>query len=290
MLRIEVIAPSSSPKSLDLVYQSVEFMSAHGFIVNFDESIFDTSYKYHSNSAEYRLQHLLSSLHNDDVDIIWPVMGGFGASEIANHVIDSEIDIKKPKILCGFSDITALHTTLHEKLLCIHSPVFRQMHKYSSINDYSLMQTIDCLKHKTWKIEDLAPILHNSQDSISGKVMGGNLCVLCTSFGTRWQPDLSNSILLLEDINENAARIDRMLTHIKNTYSCNSISAVVFGTFDGVESEDLLQHTILRFAESVPCPVYRSRSFGHGESNLPFIIGKTGTITRQAEQFVLSNI
>ena len=124
---------------------------------------------------------------------------------------------------------------------------------------------------------------------INAKIMGGNLCLVESTLGTKYAPDLRNKILFLEDIDERGYALERALEHLRHANAFKGIKAVLFGDFvGGIERDgkDLTLKALKRFAESSDFPVLRGVESGHGAlvRSLPLntrcelYTGKRGTL------------
>ena len=108
--------------------------------------------------------------------------------------------------------------------------------------------------------------------SLTGKLTGGNLCLLTCSLGTAWQTNPRDKILFLEDIDERGYRVDRMLTHLQQAQAFEGVKAIIFGDFvRGMEANgtSLIPPVLKRFAESTSIPIFSLPGCGHGAENFP---------------------
>jgi muramoyltetrapeptide carboxypeptidase len=140
--------------------------------------------------------------------------------------IDYDALSRTPKPIIGYSDITALHAAVQRKcrLVTYHGPTAREaMPDFSrdSFRRAVVMQTDSC---------GVAPNAREINAGVAeGRLVGGNLAVLASLCGTPFAPDLSDGILVLEDINEPVYRIDRMLQQLMLAGALNGCRAIVFG-------------------------------------------------------------
>lgn len=229
-----------------------------------------------ANQDEVRLSHLKNSLNDPSADVIWLLYGGYGLTRLIPHLFSMEKP-KKEKLFIGFSDGSALHIFLNQiwNWPTLHGPCAWQIAK-KDVGIKTIEKVLYLLNrglsHHT--LPTLKPFnkIARTIFSLSGKIIGGNLCVLQCSLGTRWQMNPSGKILFLEDIEERGYRIDRMLTHLQQAHIFENIKAVIFGDFVGGMEEDgtsLVFPVLQRFAEHVDLPVFYLPGCGHGDENLP---------------------
>jgi muramoyltetrapeptide carboxypeptidase len=172
-----------------------------------------------------RLHDINLALRDPKIDGIWCLRGGYGILRILPG-IDYDALSRTPKPIIGYSDITALHAAVQRKcrLVTYHGPTAREaMPDFSrdSFRRAVVMQTDSC---------GVAPNAREINAGVAeGRLVGGNLAVLASLCGTPFAPDLSDGILVLEDINEPVYRIDRMLQQLMLAGALNGCRAIVFG-------------------------------------------------------------
>jgi muramoyltetrapeptide carboxypeptidase len=172
-----------------------------------------------------RLNDLNRALRDPKIDAIWCLRGGYGMMRILPGV-DYDAILRSPKVIIGYSDITALHAAVQRRcrLVTFHGPTARQ-----PLSDFSrgsfqraiVTQTDSC---------GIAPGAREiNAGQAEGRLAGGNLSVLAALAGTPYAPDLTDSILILEDVNEPVYRIDRMFQQLKLTGMLSGCRAIAFG-------------------------------------------------------------
>jgi len=172
-----------------------------------------------------RLNDINGALRDPSVDAIWCLRGGYGMIRILAG-IDYDALSRSPKAIIGYSDITALHAAVQRKcrLITYHGPTAREPLTDFSRDSFEraiVRQTDPC-----GTAPNARAITHGTAD---GRLVGGNLAVRASLCGTPFMPDLSDGILILEDINEPVYRIDRMLQQLKLSGVLNACKAIVFG-------------------------------------------------------------
>lgn len=172
-----------------------------------------------------RLNDLNQALRDPNVDAIWCLRGGYGMMRILAG-IDYDALSRTPKAIIGYSDVTALHAAVQRKcrLVTYHAPTARETLTDSSRDSFrrALVDQVDSCGVAANAREINAGVAE-------GRLVGGNLAVLASLCGTPFAPDLTDGILILEDINEPVYRIDRMLQQLKLAGALNGCKAIVFG-------------------------------------------------------------
>ena len=275
---VDIIAPSSRchPSVLENMKHLIESWDLKCHI---PEELFGDSLLY-ANSDEKRLQHLKLALLNTTSKAVWCLLGGFGATKLIPEL--SKIDppsIRKSFI--GFSDITALHLFLTEKWgwSTIHGPSGYQasLNKISK-DSVNLLKTTLCNEDCSLAYDQLIPLNTFAQidGQINASVIGGNLHLIQASIGTSWQINSVDKILFIEETNERAYRIDRVLEHLRQVGIFDRVKAVLLGDFIDKGEPDgrfLVQEIIQEFARECAFPVLQIRNIGHGQINNPLLFG-----------------
>jgi muramoyltetrapeptide carboxypeptidase len=172
-----------------------------------------------------RLNDINRAIRDPKIDAIWCLRGGYGIMRILPE-IDYDALSRTPKAIIGFSDITALHAAVQRKcrLVTYHGP-----HSREALSDFSR----DSLRRAVIEQTDscgVAPSAREINAGVAeGRLVGGNLALLASLCGTPFAPDLSDGILIIEDIDEPVYRIDRMLQQLKLAGAFNGCRAIVFG-------------------------------------------------------------
>ncbi len=236
-----------------------------------------------------KLDDLHLMFKNDEVDAIMCVRGGYGTMRLLPD-IDYDLIRKNPKILIGYSDITALIQAIHKKtgLVGFHGVVGT-----SAFTEYTIQNFFDILTEpKESKIISSFPPRPNSVDAYlpyvlnkgkaEGKLIGGNLALLASLMGTPYEPDFENKIVFIEDIDEAPYRIDRMLTQLLLSGKLQKAAGIVLGVFNAcdLDRENLSSENSLSLKEvikdrlsNLSIPIIYGFSFGHIQNQAIFPIG-----------------
>ena len=175
-----------------------------------------------------RAADVMSMFADPDVKAIMALRGGWGCARLLPY-LDYEVVRQNPKIVCGYSDITALLTALYARtgLVTFHGPVAT-----STWNDFT---TSHFRRTVQWAEQVLmAPASGTSVETIvpgvaRGRLVGGNLSVFSAIVGSGYVPDVTGHLLFLEEVSEEPYRIDRMMTQLKLAGMFDRVTGVVFG-------------------------------------------------------------
>jgi muramoyltetrapeptide carboxypeptidase len=272
---IDIIAPGYGAKKEDIKLAE-NYIRKLGFTPRIPKDIFQ-SHPLHSHNDDYRLNHLITALKAKDSRAIWCFKGGYGTAKLI-PALAKITPPKHKKTVIGFSDITALHLFLTQnwKWQTLHAPVLWQL-LHDKVEDICGQQVKAYLESKTMPKFSLTPMNREAKNFCgSAKITGGNLALLQASIGTQWQLKARNKFLLIEEVDESAYRVDRMMLHLNQADSFNGVKAILLGDFTFADKPEEVKNTttILQdFANTIAVPVFRIRDIGHGKLNNPLPFG-----------------
>jgi len=230
-----------------------------------------------------RLHDLNAALADQSIDGIWCLRGGYGAMRILDG-LDVDAMRKKPRALIGYSDITALHTALSgpADVITFHGPTARS--KLSEFSRDSFERAI-CWHADPCGSASEATTLRSGR--ASGRLVAGNLALLAALCGTRFAPDYTNAILVLEDIGEATYRIDRMLRQLALSGAFSKLAGIVYGQFtDGTDPADKssceLSDILREAAELAGVPSISGAPVGHIDDQWTIPIGAMAELDADA--------
>lgn len=281
---IRVIAPS---RSLSIVKhddfdKALKFLSDKGFLISFSQNSREID-ESNSSSVQSRVEDLHNAFLDKNVKAILTCIGGFNVNQILEY-IDYSIIANNPKILCGFSDITALLNSIYTKtgLITYHGPHFAYFGRDKDI-EYTYHYFEECLtKTEGYFIEpsEDAKEYHVIQEGdCVGEIVGGNLCTLNLLQGTEFMPNLKNKILFLEDDNIMGDyfvfEFERNLQSLIQTVGFEGVKGIVFGRFGSSCNIDLdtIKRIISTKKQLEAIPIIFNVDFGHVRPIATFPIG-----------------
>ena len=242
-MTVAIVTPSSPGSGLADTDWGVEIVKALGFKAKVFPHVGEST-RYLAGPDEHRAADLNAAFADPSVDAIFCLHGGYGASRIL-PLLDYEMIKKNPKVLCGYSDITALLNAIHRLtgLVTFHGPVGSE-----SQTDYTLASFRKVLMRAqpAGRIAE-PPVPKGPPREISldrdnwiyklapgkgkGRLVGGNISVFSTLIGTPFEPELKGRILFLEEVGEDPYRIDRWLTQFLLTGKLSGLAGVALGRF-----------------------------------------------------------
>ncbi len=228
-----------------------------------------------ANSDKHRKAELNNAVNHPESKFILTTRGGYGCSKI----IDQFSFNNKFKIIAGFSDLTSLHLLINNYLnkSSLHSPVLKQIANNEIDNrSVELFKNIifGNIKELFYDVKQINNIKLKS--NLLPRLIGGNLSLIQTSIGTKWQINNKPFCLLIEDIDEQAYKIDRILNHLKNANIFNNCHALFIGDIVEKEHSDnkfYLDHVIKQFSTELGLPIFKISNIGHLAQNMSIPLG-----------------
>lgn len=278
---IGIIAPCGVMKDKERLYKGVEFLKNLGFRVKVSDEIFAQK-RYLAGEDDVRVGEIEKFFADDEVKGILCARGGYGAIRIIDK-INYDIIRNNPKVFCGFSDVTALSAMFLKcaGLITYSAPMINGDFG-DNISDFTLENFKNALMSDD-VLEFGGDVL--IEGDARGISFGGNLATLTSLCGTDFIPD-EDFILFVEDLNEPAYKIDRMLTQLSNIdIFCKHIKGVVFGEFSDVDNYDYLQEIKLEFAQKHNIPALDGLKITHSKDKITVPLGEIAKI--EDEKFIL---
>ncbi len=309
---IRIIAPARSLCIIahDQRIIAIKRFEELGLQVTFGKHVEEND-EFTSSSVKSRIEDLHDAFSDKAVKGIFTVIGGFNSNQLLSY-IDWKLIKNNPKILCGYSDITALSNAILAKtgLVTYSGPHFSTLGQR-----YELEYTIEYLKKccfsknsfmveqsNTWTDDDWwidqekRKVRKNNgwlvinEGKAEGAIIGGNLCTLNLLQGTKYMPELKNTVLFLEDDNESKPyTFDRDLQSLIHQPEFEGVQGLVIGRFQ--DKSEMTREKLIKIIktkkELQDMPIIADVDFGHTEPKITFPIGGTAVMNINAKQLLL---
>lgn len=272
--KVGIISPSSFLLNRKTIAPGLDYLRSLKLEPVLGDHVFDT-YHYMASTPADRTADLHRFYADTEIKAIFCTAGGSG-SQYMLPLIDYELVRRNPKPLFGFSDNTALQLGLYAQTKAITCTGFTL--KYDFKNGQ-----IDRLVDQTLRtvISGGKLNLQGGQTVIGGQtegiLLGGCLSLLRNLCGTPFYPDLTNAILLLEDVGEKTYKIDLMLQQLTQCPGFDQVKGIVFGEFADSEIADTadgsVDDIIIEFCHRRKIPVIKDFPYGHIPSRAVMPIG-----------------
>jgi muramoyltetrapeptide carboxypeptidase len=280
-------------EELDVVQDAVRGL---GLVPRLAPHVLDR-YGYLAGKDRDRAADINQFFADSRVTAILPIRGGWGSSRILPY-LDYELIRKNPKIIIGFSDVTALILGIAARtnLVTFHGPngftswnstqteYFRRvLFTAESVQFQNLKDPSDAdrLMQVKYRIQTINP------GRVRGRLIGGNLSVLCAIVGSLYLPDMSGAILFLEDIGENIYRLDRLMTQLKLAGVFDKLAGFIFGQCadcapDADYGSLTLEEVVWNHIQPLGIPAWYGAMIGHIDTIMTLPIGLEVEIDAQA--------
>ena len=255
---------------------------------------------FNAGTDKQRLEDLHAMFADNEVQAVWAARGGYGCSRLLPK-IDYRLIQKNPKILIGYSDVTALLNAIYHKtgLVGFHGPVgasdftpYTVSHLEAMLMSTNDGYTIDTAVEQRKNHEIAYQLKDIKSGTAEGVLVGGNLSLLAAMAGTGYLPPLKGKILFLEEIGEKPYRVDRMLTQLRQAWKLDEAEAIICGVFADCEPEEgdhslSLLETIEDRLGDLGLPLVYGLSFGHINSQCTLPVGVEVSINTYTHKITL---
>jgi len=266
---IGIPAPAS-PFKKELFDQGVDLIKSIGYRVSIPEETYLRE-GYLAGSDQKRAATLNHMFGDPNIRAIVCARGGYGSMRMLPH-LDIDRIRNNPKLVMGFSDLTALLWMLYDRcnLITCHGPTVTTL---AAADPTTLKGVAAILKgdHPAALYPDEGVVLRAGASS--GPIIGGNLTTLCHLTGTEFAPNFKKSILLLEDRGEAPYRIDRMLSQMRLAGCLDGLSGVLLGTFKDCSDPQAVYRIVTEIIDDPGVPILAGFGIGHAETNIPVPFG-----------------
>ena len=272
--RVRLVAPAS-PFDKRRFERGVKAIKKLGFDPVFDRAEFKRA-GFLAGSDEERARRLGRALMDPDAAAVWFIRGGYGSARLL-PLLKWRLLRRYPKVVIGFSDITALLSslTVPEGFVTIHGPVVTQLPRLPVPARRWLSRLVG-RPEPAGKIP-LGAMKTIVPGKIRGFLAGGNLATLASLVGTPYFPELAGSILLIEDTGEEAYRLDRMFNQLLQAGVLKNVFGVVIGSLSGCKPPGAgkygARRTLERAVERLGIPAVSGAAFGHADRNVALPLG-----------------
>jgi muramoyltetrapeptide carboxypeptidase len=233
--KVAVTAPASHASIWEL-RSFMKTMSNLGIEVVICDTIknYNVKTRYLAADDEVRAEELMYFYKREDIDAIIPCRGGYGVMRILN-LLDFQEICRNPKILIGFSDITALLNSIYHlcNIVTYHGPA-----GISTFNIFSLQSFKDTLFYNP----EFKPIIYKDSrlkkivgGIAEGELVGGNLTMLTSTLGSDYEIQTENKIVFIEEVSEDPYKIDRMLTQLYISKKFEQCKGIIYGYCDNLD-------------------------------------------------------
>jgi muramoyltetrapeptide carboxypeptidase len=297
---IGVPAPSSPFENRSEIDRGRRWWEERGYTVKLGSGVYAQD-DYLAGDPETRARDLNALFADPEVDVVQSLRGGYGASQVV-PLLDYDVIAENPKPLVGFSDVTALHVAIRQRigLVTFYGPGMTGMGNPK--REWSKEQLLKALT----SAEPLGEVPARPEDPYIGALgsggataplVGGCLWLLRETLATPWEFDMDGCILFFEDVHAPPWHVDGMLTQFRNAGKLEQVAGVAIGEMfesDPTKDqnpwlrsrsmEDVFEHHL----EPLGVPVLFNLPLGHGENLWTLPLGVIATIDADARTLTIA--
>ena len=282
-----MLASPSGPTRPERIKRGLELVTSWGLRPVLAPNVYER-HGFLAGTDELRAADLNAAFTDPQVRGVICTRGGYGAQRVVD-AIDMAAVRRDPKIVVGFSDITALQLALWRgaRLASLHGPML-------GWDDERLpAHCAEALRAALMGTEPVVVRADPAGDTggvrvpgppVRGTLLGGNLALVSSTIGTPDMPDLSGAILLLEEVSEAPYKVDRMLTHLRRAGALRGLAGVALGQFlDCADDWPMTVPEVLaeRLGD-LGVPILGGLPVGHGPGQVTVPVGVPATLDTAA--------
>lgn len=286
----------SSPPHIEQLKKGIPYLENMGLNVKLGKHIKD-KHKYLAGTDEARLSDFHEMIKDSNVKAIFFACGGYGSGRILSK-IDYELVKRNPKILWGFSDLTNLHTAIHQKtgLITFHGPMIASdlgdgIHDEEvTLRGFQQLFSPIVREYTENNVSDLTVI---AKGEGSGELVGGNLTALTSTLGTPYELDTKDKLLFIEGINEEPHQIDAKLLQLMYAGKLAECRGVVIGDFAKSEPKTdrpafTLHEIFEHYLGDLGIPVVSGFKIGHCSPHYAIPLGVSARLTADIKRLKIN--
>jgi muramoyltetrapeptide carboxypeptidase len=275
---IAVVAPASPPQTRSEIEQATAYFEARGH-----EVVFGPNHRkvhgYLAGTDAERAADLQWALSEPGIDMVHALCGGYGSARL-HDLIDWDA-LGEPRIVCGFSDITALHLALaaHVGWVTFYGPNFLRFTR----RRHELTVQTETWFHRAFRPEPLGRVFADHEDPYvltvgegvaEAPLVGGCLTLLCASIGTPYEVQTDGCVVMVEDLDEDLYLVDTAINHLIRAGKFDNAAGFVFGTDvnlkpplapEAAESQLSIEEMLDELIAPLGIPAIANVPVGHGK-------------------------
>lgn len=279
---IGVIAPASAPASQDKIDKGAEYLERLGYRVKLGKNV-RAIRGYLAGTDQQRAADINEMFGDKRVKAIMVVRGGYGSPRLL-PLIDYGLVKRNPKVFVGYSDLTALQLALFTKtgLISVSGPMvgvemFKGIDPFTEENFWKVVTSTK--KLGVMMNPDGRPLESIHKGIASGILLGGNLSLVTSIAGSPYLPSFKNSILYLEEIEEECYRFDRMMNQLKLAGIFKDTKGILIGELTDVKPSDTTkpfltaEEVLDDYLSPLKKPILKGLVYGHVARKLTMPVG-----------------
>lgn len=289
---VGIISPSSPP-NLENLKKALPFLESLGLNIKMGKSV-EAKNGHLAGTDDERLADLHAMFEDPEVAGIICAGGGYGAARYTDR-IDFQMIKENPKVFWGYSDITFLHTAIGEyaELATFHGPMLASDVGKETFHERSARMFGQLFgPFELFYSEEISPLTALAGGVAQGELVGGNLSLIRSGIGTKFELDVKGKILLIEDIDEEPYQVDELLNHLKMARKFDEAAGIVIGDFKNAEAKNkerllTLDEVLDDYFKDLKVPVVKGFKIGHCEPHFSVPLGVPARLDADAKTLTI---
>lgn len=289
---VGIVAPSGFVPDAAVIDRAAQVFSERGWRVVASDTCFEKHQRF-AGDDELRVAEVQRFCTDSALDLILVARGGYGLTRLL-HQLDFNAILRANRMMCGYSDFTAFNLAYLARAggISLHGPSAtdigaEHVNAWTLDTFFATLERLRAGRNFEARFEAAGPEVF-----ARGTLWGGNLALVTSLIGTPYFPKLRGGILFLEDVNEPAYKIERMLLQLEQAGVMSRQNAVLLGQFDPItpmpnDNGFSLADVVAGLRSRLNCPVVTGLPFGHVPRKLTLPVGMRVTFSLQAGQAVL---
>ena len=287
---IGVIAPSNIilEKDEEYIEKSTKLFTDLGYKVKFGKYVRTNTLEYGA-TAKQKAEDINNMFADPEVKAIIAVKGGEDCNTTFDYIDYDDIK-NNPKIICGFSDTTALTNVIYNEtgVVTFNGPTFKSLTSWDT--DYAFKELIKRFQDKSLELGVEDDEYVTIKEGISeGELIGGNLSLVARLVSGKYSLDFIDKILFIEDLGyeSNPNFVNHYLYHLKQNGVFDKIKGIWVGNYEhesGIELEKILLDVL---DSEYDFPIIKSNNFGHCERKTVIPIGTKARIDTTKDKKII---
>jgi muramoyltetrapeptide carboxypeptidase len=285
--RVAVVA-TSGPLVPERLARGVATLRSWGLEVTVGEHALEVR-RHLAGTDEQRAADLQAAWCDPSVRAVVCGRGGSGAARVVDLLDWDAMRAAGPRVLVGFSDVTALHQAVARRLGLVSlmgpmaaTEVFAGDDPDPVSVDGLRAALMDPQATRTLAAGTLRPVVGGAA---RGVLTGGTISLLAQSAGTADQAPATGAIAVLEDVGEPTYRLDALVTQLLRTGWFDGVAGIVLGTFQGCGPD--AEEVVVERLQVLGVPLATGLAFGHGRPQLTVPLGVETDLDVDAGTLVL---
>ncbi|WP_372745197.1 LD-carboxypeptidase [Lutibacter sp.] len=274
---IAIVATAGIIKDKSPILKAKELAESWGLKVILGKNTFNQAHHFAGSDAD-RTNDLQLVLDNKNVKAIWCARGGYGTVRIIDKIDFTEFK-KHPKWIIGYSDITVLHSHIHNLgFETLHAILGTSLDFNEEKNKPSIESFKKALfgEQLTYTVKESS---YNKMGHVKGQLVGGNLSILQSLLGSKSSINTKDKILFIEEIGEYHYQIDRMLYALKRAGYFDNCKGLIIGGISKIRKNttpwgQTIEALILDVTKEYNFPILFDFPAGHDIENNALILGR----------------